>query len=121
MATLSGKCVLIVEDEPLVAMFLEDMLNGQGCRVIGPTARVDEALALIESDPPDLAVLDLYLEGVDSYAVADALRARNTPFLFITGYGEAGLRDDYAAQPALTKPFNDEELAERMLSMLNSV
>jgi DNA-binding response OmpR family regulator len=60
---LKGARVLIVEDELLVANYLEELLGMEGCIVLGPALRVHEALVLIERQRPEAAVLDLNLHG----------------------------------------------------------
>ena len=72
----SGCRVFVVEDEMIVAWLLEDMPAELGCVVIGPAAKVDQALAMIEAKAIDVAVLDINLNGEMSYPIADALAAR---------------------------------------------
>jgi len=78
--------------------------------VIGPAASVDEALALIESQIFDAAVLDINLGGQMSYPVADALLARAVPFVFSTGYASNRLQEGYRGHRALQKPYHMTEL-----------
>jgi DNA-binding NtrC family response regulator len=73
---LSGRRVLIVEDEVMVAWALEDTLADIGCVIVGPAARVNQALAMIETEVIDMALLDINLNGEKSYPVSDALAAR---------------------------------------------
>ncbi len=108
---LDGRRILLVEDEILIACMLEDMLADLGCVVVGPAARVAQALALIDADVIDAAVLDLCLNQELSYPVADALTARGIPFLFSTGYDRSRIRDGYGSLPMLQKPFHERELA----------
>lgn len=108
--SLAGRKILVVEDEAAVAMLLEDMFEDLGCAVVGPTARIEDALAIIETTAIDAAVLDVNLNGTASYRIADALAERRLPFLFITGYGEAGLDADYRDHPVVQKPFTSEVL-----------
>ena len=72
MKTLVGCRVLVAEDEPLVAMLLEDVLLDAGATILGPASTVAEALRLAAKQRPDLAVLDLNLSGETCHAVADA-------------------------------------------------
>jgi len=116
--SLSGKRVLVVEDEIMVSWLLEDMLANLGCVVIGPAVRVDQALAIIESEPLDAAVVDLNLNGQISYPVADALAARGVPFVFSSGYSQDRLLEKYRTFPALQKPFHRSELAEVLAKLL---
>ena len=83
---VTGLRVLIVEDENLVALLLEDMLAELGHTVIGPVARVQKALDMIQREEIDLAILDVNINGENTYSIADVLAARDVPFLFSTGY-----------------------------------
>jgi CheY-like chemotaxis protein len=116
---LSGRRVLVVEDEMLVAMLLEDMLADLGCTVVGPAARVEQALAMIETAASlDAAVLDLNINGQKSYPVADALVAGGVPFVFATGYGPHSLMNGYSWFPLLQKPFKRLELGKALMKLL---
>ena len=110
MTRLTGRRILVVEDEALVAMLVEDALLDAGATVMGPVATVAEALALLAKDPPDVAVLDLNLAGETSTPVADALAARGIPFVVATGYGADGLPPGHAAVPVLAKPYDPDDL-----------
>src|ERR1700724_4506566 len=115
---LSGRRVLVVEDEMIVAWLLEDMLADLGCAVVGPAARVNQALAMLDAEAIDAAVLDVNLDGQMSYPVADALTARGTPFVFSTGYDKDTLRDGYRTFPVLQKPFHRSELGAALAKLL---
>jgi CheY-like chemotaxis protein len=116
---LSGRRVLVIEDEMLVAMLLEDMLADLGCTVVGSAARVEQALAMIEAAGSlDAAVLDVNLNGQKSYSVADALVARSVPFAFATGYGQDSLMNGYRRFPLLQKPFKLLELGNAVMKLL---
>ena len=106
--------VLVVEDELLVAALLQDMLTDLGCAVVGPAARVAEALALIDGEAIDAAVLDVNLNRELSYPVADALVARHIPFLFSTGYGVDRIPGEYASHRILQKPYHGSELGRAL-------
>jgi DNA-binding response OmpR family regulator len=86
--TLQGWCVLVVEDEMLIAMELESLLERRGCAVLGPAKTVGRALALPDRERPDAALLDLDLNGHPVTAVAAALTAQDVPFVLVTWYGE---------------------------------
>jgi PAS domain S-box-containing protein len=87
---LVGRCVLLAEDELLVAMELEETLRCLGCEVLGPAATVEEALRLVlaEAGRIDAAVLDVNLAGRPSFPAADALTRHGVPVVFVTGYGD---------------------------------
>jgi CheY-like chemotaxis protein len=109
---LKQQRVLLVEDEMMVAMLVEDMLLDVGCEVIGPVTRVDEALARTRDGGIDVAILDVNLDGQETYSVADALAEKGVPFVFATGYGAGGLKDGYKHRPALQKPFQQRDLIQ---------
>ena len=114
--------VLVVEDESLVAMMLCDMLEDLGCAVVGPTATVTGALALLDAGaPPDGALLDVNLGGESAYGVADALARRAVPFIFVSGYGRGGIDPRYAQAPVLSKPFEPVRLARAVGQALRSM
>ncbi len=102
--------ILLVEDEPLVAMAIEDSLETQNVGVVGPAGTVAEALALIAQGGIDAALLDVTLRGERVDAVADALSVQGIPFLFTTGHGAAGLPTAHGDRPVLSKPFRESEL-----------
>lgn len=118
MTDLSGCRVLVVEDEVLVAWALDDMLVALGCCVVGPAARVDQALAMIAATAIDAAVLDLNLNGQRSYPVADALAGQGIPFMFSTGYHKDSIADGYQDFPMLQKPYVQSELGAMLATLL---
>lgn len=115
---LLGRRVLVVEDEVMVSWTLEDMLTELGCQVVGPAARVDQALAIVDTEAIDVAVLDVNLNGQKSFPVADALVARNVPFVFSTGYDTAGIPDGYRVFPMMQKPYAREYLVRALESLV---
>lgn len=116
---LRGLRVLVVEDEPLVAMFLEDALARLGCAVAATADRLEVAMALAERGGFDAAVLDVNLaRGVKVRPVADLLAARGVPFVFATGYDEADVAGEGGA-PVVTKPYSEDDLARALLAALS--
>ena len=85
-AVVDAYRVLIVEDSFLVVMALEDLFDRLGWKIIGPAARVDEALALARTAHFDAAFIDINLAGEMSWPVAAVLKERGIPFAFSTGY-----------------------------------
>jgi CheY-like chemotaxis protein len=109
--------ILVVEDEMLIGMLLEDMLTDMGHEVAAIVPRLKDALAAVDRESFDLAVLDVHLHGESAFPVADALIAKGVPFIFATGYGERGLPESYRGRPVLQKPFARDDL-ERLLKTL---
>lgn len=111
--------VLIVEDEMLVSMMLQDMLEELGYETLGPVTRLAEALAVAGSAEIAAAVLDINLNGKETYPVADELRRRGIPFVFATGYGTEIVLRRYPDTPAVQKPFQRHELARVLAAAMS--
>jgi len=112
----ASRCILIAEDEMLVALMLEDMLTDMGFRTV-MAARVGKAARIAATTDVDCAILDINLDGEPSYPVAEELRRRGVPIVFSTGYGVASLRAEYRDCPILSKPYSEQEL-ERILTQV---
>ena len=111
-AVLTGLSVLLVEDDFMVSMLAEDILVEAGANVL-LAMQPDPAMAIATRAAVDVAVLDVNLgEGRTSYPIAEVLRDRGIPFLFLTGYDESGLDAQFAGQPKLQKPYPAETLVE---------
>ncbi|MDM9623302.1 HWE histidine kinase domain-containing protein [Rhizobium sp. S96] len=113
--------ILIVEDQILIALDLEGMLADAGLLKVATTSSVKQAIAQIEISPPDLAVLDINLGQTNSFAVAEELRKRGTPFVFATGYGEgADLPQELAGVPIVRKPFSRDAVVGALSSLMDN-
>lgn len=116
---LDGRRILVVEDESLVAMLIETILEDMGCQTVGPVSGVDEALQTVAADMNiDGALLDVNVAGREVFPVADALKARNVPFVFSTGYGESGLPEHWRGQLTIQKPFTEQTIREALMKAL---
>ena len=102
----------------LVLLNIEDLLADLGCTSVSAAATVDQALALIDAQDFDLAMVDVNLDGRKSYAVADALAARGVPFVFSTGYSGESLDDGHRDRPVLGKPYREVDLVEILTRLL---
>ncbi len=110
--------ILLVEDEPLIAMMLEDFVDVLGHVVAGIADCVAAALELVEAGGIDAAILDVNLRGGEkSWPVADALAAREIPFVFSTGGGEEGIAEAYLARPRLDKPFTMDGVEKALAAL----
>lgn len=114
---MTARSILIVEDEPLIAMMLEDFLDLLGHGVAGTAETVADALGAIEAGGVEGAILDLNLRGGEqSTPVADALAARGIPFMFATGGSGDQIPPAHRDRPTLAKPFTmdgvEQALAE---------
>lgn len=110
--------ILIVEDEPLIAMMLEDFLEVLDKQVAGTADTVAAALARVNKGGIDAAILDLNLRGGEkSTPVAEALAAQGIPFIFATGGSDDGLDARFRDRPCLTKPFTMDGVAKALNSL----
>lgn len=102
---------MVAEDSVLVLMELEMTLSDHGIDIVGPAATVDQALALARSSLPDIAILDVNLDGVMIFPVADELIDRGVPVVFTTGYSlDDRLLSRYGAVPTVQKPYAPDAL-----------
>lgn len=110
--------MLVVEDEMMVLINIESALADLGCVAVSVAATVDDALALVEAERFDVAMLDVNLGGEPSYRVADALALRSISFVFSTGYGEHGIEARFGDRPVLRKPYSDRQLGAALAGLL---
>ena len=114
---LEGLNILVVEDNLLLAEVTKILLEDSGCRVVGPAGWLERGLELAQAEPLDGAVLDINLHGEMSFAIAEVLRARGVPFVFVTGYEDRGIVPmAYRSAPRLDKPVADEHLIGAMVA-----
>ncbi|HYD86033.1 MAG TPA: response regulator [Vitreimonas sp.] len=116
MAGLSDKRILLLEDEPLVALLAEDMLLDLGAVVIGPVATIESALAAIEANALDAAFLDINIGGALSFGVAERLCARGVPVVFASGYTAAIAVP--GASELIQKPYQQRDVERALLRAL---
>jgi DNA-binding response OmpR family regulator len=109
--------VLIVEDEPVIALDLEATLTQAGFEVVGPAATVAKALALLETIGCDAGVLDANLNGDSAAPVAEALKARSIPFIAVSGYSREQRPAAFADAPFFSKPFVSAELVAALRAL----
>jgi CheY-like chemotaxis protein len=103
--------VVVVEDDPIIALDFEDTIRSFGVKSVRIAATVAKALELIEDKPPQFALLDVGLIREKSFAVAERLEALQIPFAFVTGYGaDATLPSEFATRPRLPKPCSTDAL-----------
>lgn len=114
---LEGLRILIVEDNFLLAEVTKDLLEESGCEVVGPAGCLEHGLALAREEVLDGAILDINLHGEFSFVIADVLRARGVPFMFVTGYGDRSIVPSaLRSAPRLDKPVADHHLIETAAS-----
>lgn len=110
--------ILIVEDEPLIAMMLEDFLDVLGKEPAGTADSVAGALPLIAAGGIDAAILDVNLRGGEkSWPVADALAQAGVPFVLATGGGNDLIADAHRSRPVLPKPFTMDAVEKALAAL----
>jgi CheY-like chemotaxis protein len=103
--------VLIVEDDPIIALDFEETIQGFGVKTVRTAGSVARALGMIADRAPDFALLDVGLVREKSFAVAAQLDALRIPFVFVTGYSaDVRLPAEFADRPRLPKPFSTDAL-----------
>jgi CheY-like chemotaxis protein len=106
----AGRRVLIVEDEAVIAGLIETILSEAGYSIVGPVATLERALATIEREPFDAALLDVRINGHDAYAVADVLMKRGIPFIFVSGFTRKQMLAAYRHCAYIAKPFTPDAI-----------
>lgn len=104
--------VLVVEDEPLIAIEIEDILASAGIEVVGPAASVRQSMELIYEQRVDAAVLDVNLGKESSEVVAFELNRRGIPFVAVSGYTSDQRPRVFENSPYLVKPFRAQDLID---------
>ena len=118
---LAGRKVLVVEDEYLIADDLAAMLHEAGAEVIGPAASLPQAVRLTEQQQRlDAAVLDINLRGVEVYPLATELRALGVPIIFLTGYGESNIPDEFSHYGRCEKPMGTPHVIKELATLFRS-
>jgi CheY-like chemotaxis protein len=117
MPLLEDKRILVLEDEPLVAMLLEEILLDLGCVVVGPAYSLAEGLRMAETETLDGALLDVNLNGDMSDGVAEVLRGRGIPYALATGYGSAAQLNAGPDVPVLQKPYPADKVEAVLLQL----
>jgi CheY-like chemotaxis protein len=104
--------VLVVEDDPIIALYFEDTILGFGVKTVRSAATAGRALELIAEQAPDFAMLDVGLiGGENTFAIAERLDALKVAYVFVTGYGaDVKLPTSLSARPRLAKPCSSEAL-----------
>lgn len=109
--------VVLIEDEPLIALDVEQIVVEAGFEVAGMAATFEGALALVASAEFDAAVVDANLGGKSAGAIADVLKGRGIPFVAISGYSIDQRPAAFAGAPFLSKPFKPSALLAAIRSL----
>lgn len=109
---LSGCRILVIEDEYFLAMELMALLEDKGAKVIGPVGNVDQALKQVLHDGFEVAVVDINLQGAESYSCADELKLQSIPFVFASAYHESFIPERFSDVHLWQKPYDHRALIE---------
>jgi CheY-like chemotaxis protein len=113
-----GGRVLVCDDNLLMADVVAELLRECGLEPMGPVGRLESAMRMARERALDGAILDINLNGRPCFPVCAVLSARRIPFMFLTGYPEAGIPVEYWGAPLVTKPFELNEMKEALAHML---
>lgn len=118
---LTGRRILIVEDEAMIALNLQFAVEDEGAEVVGPALTLDRALATTREDAAiDAAILDVDVGGKDVFPVAEMLVRRSVPFVFHTGHGSRrALTSDYPRSLTCLKPASPAKLIDALVRLID--
>ena len=117
LSTVKGRCILIVEDEPLIAMDIAHVFERAGARVT-TAGTLRQALPMVEADGLSAAIVDHALSDGDSSGLYERLEERDIPFVMYSGYGER--KRSRHASPHVSKPASPEVLLAIIEGMLGA-
>lgn len=117
--TSNSNNVLIVEDEKLLALMLEDLLLETGHRVTR-AGTLNEALALVERERFDAAILDINIGGMDVFPLAARLRELRTPFVFASASDAARIAAEFTQEQLIPKPYTIGQVQQSLAHMLSA-
>lgn len=118
--TLLGRRILIVEDDPFIALALEETLSDFGLVVVGAARSVNEAMRMTREANFEIALLDVNIGAEKIDPVADVLAAKRLPFVFTTGNGRAGVPEAHSDHAIVEKPFYVDELLKTLRSEIEA-
>jgi CheY-like chemotaxis protein len=110
-SVLAGKCVLVAEDDAIIAMLAETIIQDLGGKSAGSANSCETALAMLEQSKPDLVLLDIDLGGRSSERVLRAAMLQRVPVLISSGNGPETIPSAFRAYPLLSKPWTSDEFA----------
>ena len=113
--------VLIIEDEPVLALTLEDLLLDAGFVVVGIAGKLQKALDLIGSAKFDVAIIDANLGGTSASPAASALTAKGLPFIVVSGYSAEQLRPAFPNAVVMMKPYQPDQLIRALKDITHRV
>ena len=113
--------ILVVEDSPVVAIAIEEMLHELGHTVLGPAGNMATALELAENEEMDAAIVDLNIRGTKAYSLLKILEIQDITFLLASGYADWTMPAEWENRPRLHKPFSTSQLKAKLGELLSSI
>src|SRR6266511_1192465 len=110
--------VLFIEDDPIIALLVEQVLIECGCECVGPVAHIPEALVCAKTAEVDAALLNVIIDGNDAEEVAETLVLRGIPFSFVSGMPRNSIAKRWSETPYIEKPFGEEKIRQMLLTLL---
>lgn|GEM_PF-367928 len=115
------KTILIVEDDPFIAMDLQDTFEEAGYTVLGPVAAVQPGLEIVAEMTPDIAMLDFNLGRETSLPIAEKLEETAVPYIFLSGHADKVVKvGKVSKKRIIAKPFHAESLVARVDRIINA-
>jgi CheY-like chemotaxis protein len=114
---LNGAKVLVLEDDALINLNTTETIQAMGC-IVHPFMRLSDAFAAIQLDMPDLAVLDVNINGRMSYDLVQLLVDGDVPIVFLTGYDSPALDEKWRQHPVCRKPCDENGLKQLLVEAL---
>jgi CheY-like chemotaxis protein len=114
---LTSANVLVLEDDALINLNTTETIQAMGC-VVHPFLRLSDAFAYISTNLPDLAVLDVNINGRMSYELAQLLVDRDVPIVFLTGYDSPAVPEKWLQYPVCRKPCDENGLKQLLVHAL---
>lgn len=118
MSTVAGRRALLVEDDPQVAMVVDEILSDLGLEVL-VNQTFENAQEELDAGDIDVAVLDMYLRGESAMPIARQLQGMNVPFLVLTGGDPASISRELPGVTVMSKPFEVADLEHRVMRLLS--
>jgi CheY-like chemotaxis protein len=116
---LGGRRILVIEDSPVVAPFIADVLGDLGCSVVGPAPNMAAARELLDGEDFDAAILDVHIRGERVFPLCDLLAAKGVPFVLTSGYADWQMPEKWQDRPRLQKPYTIEQVEEALNGLLD--
>jgi DNA-binding response OmpR family regulator len=110
--------ILVVEDEPLIAGMIENVLNEQGFSCVGSATTLPSAEVFVRNVSVDAVLLDLRMKDGYAYSLCEMLDELNIPFAFVTAFPQEFIVEEWRERPYCGKPFSEEDIVDTVYSLM---